>query len=135
MSRLKAGGAEPVGIGLGADEGEEVAHVAPAFLAGPRSRRHMDSKSTALALERGDLGAGNDRHVGQAFDPIDQILRHGVAQRPAGDQGHIGGMLGEENRGLPRRIAAADERDILAPAQVRFERRGPIMDGDAVELL
>ena len=42
---------------------------------------------------------------------------------------------GEEDHRLARRIAAADQRDVLAGAEIALERRGPIMDRRPFEFL
>jgi len=39
---------------------------------------------------------------------------------------HVGGMRGEEHRGLPGRIAAADDDGFAPLAQFGLDRRGPI---------
>ena len=72
--------------------------------------------------------------IGQAADPLDQVMRHGRRQRLRAT-GHAGGMAGEKDRRLARRIAAADQGDLLARAELRLERRCPIMDGRAFEIL
>ena len=41
----------------------------------------------------------------------------------------------EEHAGLARRIAAADQRDLLARAELGLDRRGPIGDAGALELV
>ncbi len=34
---------------------------------------------------------------------------------------------------LPGRIAAADQRDFIVGAEIRFKRRSPVMDGNPLE--
>ena len=43
-------------------------------------------------------------------------------------------MTGEEHRSLSGGVAAADERDLLAGAQLGFERGGPVPDPTTFKL-
>ena len=78
----------------------------------------MTLERAARAFERRDFAAGHDIDIGQALDPLDEILRHGRGQRAAGDQSYTGGAAGEENGGLAGGIAAADQRDLVPRGKV-----------------
>ena len=56
-------------------------------------------------------------------DPVGQVARHVLveAASPAPSAGPPG-VVGEEQRGLARRVAAADHGDWVARAQLRLDR-------------
>ena len=102
----------------------------------PALRSRQQTVECAVgAMQLADLTPDDDVDVGLRLDPLDQILGHGLVERPARDQRYVPGTAGEKDRRLSCRISTPDKRDILAGAQVRFERRRPIMNRRALELL
>ena len=74
-----------------------------------------------------------DRRV--LFDAADQVARHRLGQRrPRGPACARASRLREEHRGLSRRVAAADDDDFLAAAQLRLHERRAVVDAGAFEL-
>ena len=73
--------------------------------------------------------------IGQRLDAVDEILRHRRLEALAAH--HEMQMLHlrrEEHDGLAGRVAAADQRHLLALAELRLDGRGPIGDAGAFEL-
>ena len=68
-------------------------------------------ESTAGALKLRDLAPDHHLDVGLSADPLDQILRHGLLERTAGDQRHPAGASCKEDCRLTGGIAAADQRN------------------------
>ena len=75
------------------------------------------------------LGAEQDPHVRQPRDLTDQVPGHVLAEiRFADDQADLIGVPGQEDRGLSGRVAAADARHRVAPAQLRLDLRRGVVD-------
>ncbi len=118
---------EPARVRRGADEHEEgvgrdgldpaglgVAERQPVQVVGP------------LAVH--DLGVGADGDDVRGGDGRDEVLGHALGQPVAPDQErHRSGVLGQVERGLPRRVAAAGDEHVAIPD------RGGLGDGRAVE--
>ena len=129
-----AAAVEPAGRGIGADEQEQVADVEAMFFgrAGCASARARGG--VLSAVEPDDLGLGHQLDVRRRLDALDQIARHAGAEAAAADHHvHLARVAREKHRGLAGRIAAADQRDLLAGAQPRLDRRGPVPDAAAFE--
>src|SRR5262249_57216107 len=63
----------------------------------------------------GDLSAGQHLDVGVAGELVDEVARHGRRQVvAAGQQVDPAGAGSQEDRGLPGRVAAADDRHRVA---------------------
>src|SRR4029079_16540459 len=93
------------------------------------------SKLAARSLKCGNLTADHDLEIRLRLDPLDQIWRHGFAERPTRDQSHVPSAAGEEHGRLPSGIAAADQRDLSILAEVGLQRRGPIVDRRPLKFL
>ena len=91
------------------------------------SSRSPSSSTTSRV--RADL----DRRV--ALDLVDEVARHRLAEVAAADQqAALRGALGQEHRRLAGRVAAADDHDRVAAAQLRLGLRGGVVDAAALEL-
>ncbi len=127
---------EPVGVRIGADEGEQLAHVAAGVVAaGPVARGDRAAAALPRLRARPTSEPVTISTLREAADAVDQIVRHRLFERAADDQRHLLRVLGEVDHRLPGRIAAADQRDLAARAERRFERRGPVVDALALEFL
>ncbi len=72
--------------------------------------------------------------VRQGGDAVDQVARHGrLEPAPAHDQVQALDPGGEEHDRLAGRVAAADQRHLLALAELRLDRRGPVGDAGTLE--
>ena len=96
---------------------------------------HARQRGVVVAFEADHFGVEHQFDVRRRLDALDQIARHAGAE-PAAAHHHVdlAGMAGQEHRGLPGGIAAADQHDLLAGAQLRLDRRGPVPDAAALEL-
>ena len=66
--------------------------------------------------------------IGQSGDAVDQIARHACRQvRAAHEQPDLGDLARQIDHRLARRIAGADQGDLLPGAKLRLQRRCPIM--------
>ena len=89
----------------------------------------------AVAVQGDDLGTGEQADCGVVFDAANEITRHRVCQAISADQHvHVFGGLREKHCGLPCRIAAADDDDLLGETQLRFHRRRAVVHAGAFEL-
>jgi hypothetical protein len=113
---------QPVGVGIGADEQEDVAHVAVVrFAAIAVAVNGADESLLRVAFQFDQFGASVEFDVGQRGDAVDEVFRHGRFQAGAAhDQVQLLHLGREEDDGLPGGVAAADQRDLLAFAQARF---------------
>jgi len=100
----------------------------------PREKADCAERA-GLAFEGGYLRTFEQLDVGLGGDPLDQVARHGVRQRPAGDEGYPARMPRQEYRGLARGVAASDQSHVLAGTESRLQRRSPVVDGGAFEAL
>ena len=90
--------------------------------------------AVAAELDYLRVGADLDRVV--ALDLIDQVARHRLPEIVAADQQPAArGCAGEEHRRLPGRVAAADDHDRIAGAQLRLGLGGGVVDAARLELL
>ena len=89
-----------------------------------RSRNITARESTYLvALEPDHLGVRVQRYIRKRSNPIDGIARHrGFRALPAHHEVQMLYLRREEHDGLSRRIAATDQRDFLAVAELRLDR-------------
>src|SRR5438105_12943874 len=128
--------AEPTGFRIRPDEDEHVAYVGFLLGAGifvaPRNRLQPGS---LITVEPRELAVGMKLDDRRRRNAIDQIARHRRRETfTAYQHVHPGRVIGEEHRGLSGRIAAADDCDFLARAQLGFQRRGPVPDTPAFEV-
>ncbi len=73
---------------------------------------------------------------GSARDAVDEVARHaGVEARAAHDQPHLRDLARQVHHGLTGGVAGADQRHLLAGAELRLERRGPVVDARAFEVV
>ena len=100
-----------------------------------RSRHRTPSRlPPAAPLQGDDLGLGHEFDVRRSGDAIDQVARHAFGQARSSDHhAHLGGVGGKEHRALTGRIAAADQNDLFAGAQARFDLRRPVPDPATLE--
>jgi len=129
--------AQPVGLGVGADEKEDVAQRHLALAAGALlAPAHARQAVRRVAVQRRQLGAGQQRDVGRGIDPVDQVARHAGRQAGAAHQ-HVdlGRVLGEEDGRLAGGVAAAHQGHLGAAAHARLQRGRPVPDAAAFELV
>ena len=121
---------EPFGTRQCAEEedqepvGEELAGL-------QRDRR----KVPVLAVERRDLAPVANRDA-VALELVDQVVGHRLAEIGAAmEEGDQRAAPGEPDGCLPGRVAAADDRDARARAELGLGRPGGIEDGQSLELV
>jgi hypothetical protein len=113
-------------VGRGADEDEERLRGNCRSLPGSRVRyRHR--LQLPISAELHHLGVSADGDGVIAFDLIDEIPRHRLAQVVAADQQPAAhGIAREEHRRLSGRVAAADDERLPADhAELPEKRRAP----------
>ena len=107
--------AQPVGVGIGADEHEQRLGLELAALAGARVGDD-DRLERGLALELDDLGVGHQLDLGAVLELVDQVARHRLAQIAAADHQAAAGGVAETGTSRParrscrRRRSAPDRR-------------------------
>src|SRR5438132_12808242 len=75
-----------------------------------------------------DVGGGGDR--------VHEVARHALGQvRSPDEQQDAGSVTGEEDRSLSRGVPPADEDHVPSPAAPSLDRRGPVRDPAALEVL
>jgi hypothetical protein len=86
-------------------------------------------------LESRDFGVGMQSDSWILFNAPDQVSRHGVGQA-VGSYDHVDvpRRLGEEHGSLPRCIAAANDANLFAGAQLRLDESGSVVDAGTFEL-
>ena len=126
---------QPGGVGIGADEQEQMAQRAGVSGAvGPLTEYRGGEAVGAVALERHDLLADVQVDIRQRADAVDQVARHRRLEPGAAhDQVQALDLGREEHDRLARRVAAADQRHLLALAQLRLDRRRPVGDARTLE--
>src|ERR1700745_4170881 len=73
--------------------------------------------AVCIASQLGELGVGVKLDRRPGCNAIDQIARHaGREALPTYQRMNLGGVIGDEYRGLSGGVAAADQRDFLASA-------------------
>ena len=98
------------------------------------TKRRLAERAGLIALERNDLRAGVERDIRQSRDAIDEITRHRRFKPfAAHDEMNVFDLGRQEHHRLPGGVAATDQRDLLAFAQFRFDRRRPIGHAGALE--
>ncbi len=120
---------EPLGARQRAEE-EEQERVGQELAARERDRREVP----VLAMERRDLAAvANDDAV--ALELVDEVVRHRLAEVGAAvEEGDERAAAGEPDRGLAGGVAAADDRDARARAELGLGGPGSVEDGQSLEL-
>ena len=74
-----------------------------------------DGFEAMLALDLHDAAMRAHLDVALGGELLDQVVRHAVGKRrPAHQERDLGRVAREEHRGLPRRVAAADQEHALA---------------------
>src|SRR6476646_10599249 len=88
-----------------------------------------------VALKADDLGPFVQGDIGERVDALDEIARHGILKAVAAHHEMQKLYLWREKRHrLPRRVAAADECDLLAFAKFRFDIGRPIGHPGSLEI-
>ncbi|OMP13364.1 hypothetical protein COLO4_01820, partial [Corchorus olitorius] len=82
----------------------------------------------AIALQPLQLGADMDLHIVERGDAVDQVARHRLRQFVPDEKMQAAHLRREIDDRLPRRVAAADQRDLFPGAETRLDRRGPVVD-------
>ena len=73
--------------------------------------------------------------VGQPLDPADQVPGHVLAQiLLADDQAEMRRVGGQEDDGLAGRVAAADDRHRVVPAELGLRLRRGVVDAAPLEV-
>ena len=89
----------------------------------------------ACALQLRDFGLRVKGDVRERLDAIDQITRHRCGERRSANQNvHALCVRSEEHHRLARRVAAANDDDFARFAQLRLDRRRPVVDAFAFEV-
>src|SRR5215218_8288761 len=124
---------QPTGVGISPDEGKE------------RPDSEVPSYTRAVVLDYGplqavlshefsDLCAGEQLDVLGGRDPVDEILRHALAQVASPyEQVNPPCASGQEHCRLARRVAPAYDRDLLALAPLSLSLRRSVVDAHALE--
>src|SRR5690606_24217214 len=97
------------------DRDEEAGHVQLRLLAGDRVLQ-LQPGHLAVTQHLGDLGVRLPLDLVVRARPLEHDLR-GAELVTAVHDGHAAGELGEERRLLHRRVATADDRDVLVPEE------------------
>ena len=113
---------EPVGARFGADEDEHPAAVELLAFTGLVVLQ-TDALQVSVPLHRVHDGVGQLLDVVLGADLLDQVVRHRVFEGAPADDGHRLGGAGQIHRGLPGRVGAADDIDLVV-LTVRGDRRG-----------
>ena len=109
---------DPFGVGLEADEDEQglggdLGALAGLVVLDDHRLEHL------VAEQLADLAVQHHLDPWVALDPVGEVARHVLRQRPlADDQRRAAGALADEDRRPSRGVAAADDRDrdVLAEA-------------------
>lgn len=126
---------QPARVGLGADEDEERPHLERVALTGPVVLDHECLKRS-IADQLAHLGVAHDLHVCTPLDLVSQVARHALPKVAIADQqADLCGVLRQEHRRLPRRVAATNDRHRGSVAQQRLHQGCGVVDALALELL
>ena len=88
----------------------------------------------ARAADRGDLDPRQDFDVRRGRDPVDQVLRHRLAEGfPPDEQGDVPRVTREKEGALRRRVPGPDDAYVLAPVGRGLGHRGTVVDADTEE--
>src|ERR1700757_472808 len=83
-----------------------------------------DRLQRLVAVQFPHLAVHHDLDVREPRDLVDEVARHVLAQVMLADyERYAGGVRGKEDRRLPRRVAAADDRDRVPAAHQRLSLR------------
>ena len=90
----------------------------------------------AVTVELDHLGVLADRRSVVALDLVHQVARHRLAEVVAADQEPAARRVpGEEHRRLAGRVAAADDHDRIAGAELGLGLGGRVVDAAHLELV
>ena len=124
---------QPAGMGLRPDEdgeGPGLNALAPAGLV----VLDDDLFEHVIAQQLAYLTMPHDVNRGVALDSVHQVAGHVLAQVAAADhEPDPGGVLGDEQAGLTRRVTASDDDNRVAAAPVGLELRGRVIHADPFE--
>ena len=100
----------------------------------PRLSRQLTRSRCVSPWRLHDLRVRVQLDVRVALDAPDQVAGHAVGQAGRARQHmHARGCLRQEDGRLSRGVAAADDHDLLVPAQLRFHGRGAVVDAGPFE--
>ena len=95
---------------------------------------HGESLEMVVAVCLQDRGACPDVDVGGRLDLRDEIRRHRLAERTTPDEkGDRAASLGKVDGGLPGRVGAADDVNVLPGTADRFGQGGSVVHPPAGE--
>src|SRR5215831_6439621 len=124
---------QPVGVRRGSGHYEYMADWMGLGCAAFRVPGH--TFQVGVALEPDDLRAVMYVDLRILFDALNQVARHCLRQAVRSHQYvHLSSSLGQEHRGLSRRITAADDDDFFMATQLRFKESRPIIHAQAFEV-
>ena len=127
--------AQPVCARYSPDEDEERARRKDAPRAGTAAD-DGDRLQRLVAVQLPHLAVRHDLDVREPRDLVDEVARHVLAQVVlADDERDAGGVRGKEDRRLPRRVAAADDRDRVVAAHQRLSLRRRVVDAHLLEIV
>jgi hypothetical protein len=88
-----------------------------------------------VAVQGNDLGSGQDLDIVDRLDAVDEILRHVFCETwPTHQHPDFCSEVAQEDGGLARRVAAADQNDLLVSTQARLDGRSPVPDSASLEI-
>jgi hypothetical protein len=116
--------AQPGGVWRRADEDEQ--RLGHEIVASPVRVSSITTASSAdWPLSSTDLAVGHDLDLLTAFDLVEQISRHRLAEIAAANQQPAASdARGEKHRCLPGGVAAADDQHRVPRAQLRLDLGG-----------
>src|SRR5215213_3080312 len=124
---------DPSRVGLRADEDKERPRPKSPACARAVVLDH-DPLQAVFSHEFSDLRAGEQLDVLGGCDPVDEILRHALAQVASPyEQVNPPCASGQEQCRLARRVAPAYDRDLLALAPLSLSLRRSVVDAHALE--
>lgn len=114
------------------DLGDNGSHVVPVR---PVAERRSRQPRRSVSVEANQFRAGVQHDIWQRRDAINELARHRALEALAAhDEVKTLDLRREEDNRLSSRIAAAHQRHILALAQSRVDRGGPIGDAGALQV-
>jgi hypothetical protein len=124
---------EPVSRRFGADEDEEHPRIPSRCRAGP-SIDDLDRLELFVSVRRDNLGSGFHPDVRLRCDLLNEVGRHARCQRLAPhEERHRTGVVGEEDGGLPGRVAGPDQIHIVSLRQTGVAACRTVVDAGADE--
>ena len=114
---------QPFGRGIGADEQKDVADRSLGlFTRAPLAPPHALEIGAGRAAERNELSLSHEFDVRGRGNAFDEVARHAFGEaRPSDHHAHLGRVRGQKHRALTGRIAAANQSDLFAGAQLRLD--------------